>query len=58
MDDKRFYRQLKEQVKKAGNRKLRRFLKNLNSDPNEFDYGSNESSAFNKKKPKNKKPQD
>ena len=58
MDDKRFQRQLKEQVKKAGNRKLRRFLKNLNSDPNEFDYGSNESSAFNKKKPKKKTHED
>lgn len=54
MDDKRFQRQLKEQVKKAGNRKLRRFLKDLDVNPDDFDYGSNESSAFNKKKPKRK----
>ena len=54
MDDKRFQRQLKEQIKKAGNRKRRRFLKDISTDPNEFDFGSNESSALNKKKPKNK----
>ena len=52
MDDKRFQRQLKEQIKKAGNRKRRRFLKDISTDPNEFDFGSNESSALNKKKPK------
>jgi hypothetical protein len=47
MDDKRFYRKLKQEVKKTGNRKLRRFLKDLSADPGEFDYGSAESSALN-----------
>ena len=47
MDDKRFYRDLKKDIKKTGNRKRRRFLKDLSADPGEFDYGSAESSAFN-----------
>jgi len=47
MDDKRFYRKLKQEVKKTGNRKLRRFLKDVSADPGEFDYGSAESSALN-----------
>jgi len=47
MDDKRFYRKLKQEVKKTGKRKLRRFLKDLSADPGEFDYGSAESSALN-----------
>jgi len=55
MDDKRFYRQLKQQVKKTGNRKRRHFLKNLSVDPGDFDFGSAESSAFNGRDGKRKK---
>jgi hypothetical protein len=47
MDDKRFYRELKQQVKKTGNRKRRRFLKDVSADPGDFEFGSAESSAFN-----------
>lgn len=47
MDDKRFYRKLKQEVKKTGNRKRRRFLKDLSADPGDFEFGSAESSAFN-----------
>lgn len=55
MDDKRFYRNLKQQVKKTGNRKRRRFLKDLSSEPGEFDFGSDESSTFNGRDGKNRK---
>ena len=47
MDDKRFYRKLKQEVKKTGNRKRRRFLKDVSADPGDFEFGSAESSAFN-----------
>lgn len=47
MDNKKYYRNLKKDVKKAGNRKRRQFLKNLDADPNDFEFGSNESSALN-----------
>jgi hypothetical protein len=58
MDDKRFYRELKQQVKKTGTKKMRRFLKNLEADPDEFDYGSNQSSALNGRDGKNRKRKD
>lgn len=47
MDDKRFYRKLKQEVKKTGNRKRRRFLKDVSADPGDFEFGSAESSTFN-----------
>jgi len=52
-DDKRFYRQLKKQIKKTGNKKRRRFYKeNLENNPaethqNTYDYGHDQSSALN-----------
>lgn len=55
MDDKRFYRELKQQVKKTGKRKMRRFLKDVSTDPEEFDYGSDQSSALNGRDGKNRK---
>lgn len=58
MDDKRFYRKLKQDVKKTGNRKLRRFLKDVSADPGEFDYGSAESSTFNGRDGKRKRDRD
>ena len=36
-DDKRFLRKLKRPIKQANNRKLRRYLKNVDADENEFD---------------------
>ena len=55
MDDKRFIRKLKQENKKTGNRKRRRFLKDLSSDPGDFDFGSEESSALNGRDGKNRK---
>lgn len=46
-DNKKYYRNLKKEIKKAGNRKRRQYLKNLDADPNDFDFGSDQSSALN-----------
>jgi hypothetical protein len=44
-DDKRLIRRLKRSIKKTGNRKRRRFLKNPTTDPDGFNFGD-DSSAF------------
>lgn len=49
-DEKRLIRELKRQVKKSGNRKRRRFLKNLDADPSGFDYGHHSSDVLNEPK--------
>jgi hypothetical protein len=54
-DEKRYYRELKQQVKRTGNKKMRRFLKDPNADPSDFDYGTAESAAFNGRDGKNRK---
>jgi hypothetical protein len=46
-DDKRFLRNLKRDIKRAGNRKLRRHLKNVEAEPDDFDYGRNRSDVMN-----------
>ncbi len=46
-DDKRFLRQLKRQIKRDGNRKRRRYLKNLDVDANEFEFGRDSSEVMN-----------
>ncbi len=51
-DDKRFLRELKRQIKKAGNRKLRRYLKDVDADMNDFDYGRDRSDTMNEPKPR------
>lgn len=55
MDDKRFYRELKSQIKKTGKKKMRRFLKDPTVSPDDFDYGSDQSSALNGRDGKNRK---
>lgn len=60
MDDKKYYRDLKKTLKKAGNRKLRRFLKDPDNTVDDFDYEGDKSSALNgrdrhKKKDKTQK---
>lgn len=47
MDDKKYYRDLKKTLKKAGNRKLRRFLKDPDNTVDDFDYEGDKSSALN-----------
>ena len=54
-DDKRLLRDLKRDIKKAGNRKRRRFLKNVDTTPEDFDFGRNRTDVMNerpKEKPK------
>ena len=47
MDDKRYLRELKRDIKKAGNRKKRRYLKDLDTHPDDFDYGRKRSDVMN-----------
>jgi len=47
MDDKKYYRDLKRKLKKAGNRKLRRFLKDPENEIDDFDYEGDKSAALN-----------
>ena len=61
MDDKKYYRDLKRKLKKAGNRKLRRFLKDPENTVDDFDYEGDNSAALNgrdRHKKKNKKWKD
>ena len=51
-DDKRFLRKLKRQIKQTGNRKLRRYLKNVDADVDNFDYGRDRSEVMNEPKPR------
>ena len=54
-DDKRFLRELKRDIKKTGNRKRRRFLKNIDTAPEDFDFGRDRTDVMNerpKQKPK------
>lgn len=44
-DDKRLLRQLKRSIKQSGNRKRRRYLKNVFADADSFSLGD-DSSAF------------
>lgn len=50
-DDKRQERELKRQIKKAGQRKLRRYLKDLDATPEDFDYGRKRSDVMNRPRP-------
>ena len=51
-DDKRFLRRLKRQIKQTGNRKRRRYLKNVNADVSDFDYGYDRSEDMNEPRPR------
>jgi hypothetical protein len=48
-DDKRFLRELKRDIKKTGNRKRRRFLKNIDTTPDDFDFGRNRTDVMNER---------
>ncbi len=49
-DDKRQIRKLKKEVKRAGTKKRRRFLKNLSADSDDFEYGGDSSEPLNEKR--------
>lgn len=46
-DDKRYLRRLKREIKRAGNKKRRQYLKNVDAEPDEFDFGRDNSAAMN-----------
>lgn len=46
-DDKRFLRQLKREIKRSGNRRRRRYLKDVEADPDDFDFGRDRSDVMN-----------
>jgi hypothetical protein len=49
-DEKRFLRELKRSVKKAGNRKRRRYLKDLSAEADDFSFGRNRTDVMNEKR--------
>ena len=48
-DDKRLLRKLKRDVKRAGNRKRRQYLKDVSAEPGDFDFGSKRSDVMNER---------
>ncbi len=46
-DDKRFLRKLKRDIKRAGNRRRRAHLKDVDADPDDFDFGQDRSDVMN-----------
>lgn len=56
VDDKREMRKLKREIKKTGNRRRRRFLKDVHAEADEFDFGLDRSDVMNERKPR--RPQD
>ena len=52
VDDKRLLRNLKRQVKRVGNKKRRRFLKDLAAEPGDFEFGANRSDVMNEPRSK------
>ena len=48
-DEKRFLRNLKRQIKRAGNRKRRRYLKDVDAPADEFDLGRDRTDVMNER---------
>ena len=48
-NEKRFLRTLKRDIKRTGNRKRRRFLKNVNAAAEDFDLGRNRTDVMNER---------
>ena len=46
-DDKRFLRKLKRTIKRIGNRKRRHYLKDVDADPNGFDFSRDRTDVMN-----------
>jgi hypothetical protein len=49
-DDKRLLRQLKRSIKQSGNRKRRRFLKDVSADSDRFSLGDDSSAFMNERR--------
>lgn len=54
-DDKRLLRELKRDIKKQGNRQRRRYLKNVQAEPDDFDFGRACSEVMNQPARQNRK---
>ena len=52
-DDKRSLRKLKRQIKKAGNRKRRRYLKDVDAPADDFHFGRDRTDVMNE--PRNRR---
>jgi hypothetical protein len=50
-DDKRFLRKMKRDIKRAGNRKRRHYLKDVAADPDDFCFGRERSDVMNELRP-------
>jgi hypothetical protein len=48
-NEKRFLRTLKRDIKRTGNRKRRRFLKNIDASPEDFDLGRDRTAVMNER---------
>ena len=48
-NEKRFLRTLKRDIKHTGNRKRRRFLKNIEASPEDFDLGRDRTDVMNER---------
>ena len=57
-DDKRRLRQLKRDIKKQGNRKRRRFYKDISAAADDFDFGLDSSRLLNEQRPRRDEPHD
>jgi len=50
-DDKRLLRKLKREIKRAGNRQRRRYLKDVDAESSDFRFGRNCSDVMNEPRP-------
>ena len=48
-NEKQFLRNLKRDIKRTGNRKRRRFLKNIDASPEDFDLGCDRTDVMNER---------
>jgi len=48
-NEKQFLRSLKRDIKRTGNRKRRRFLKNIDASPEDFDLGRDRTDVMNER---------
>jgi len=51
-DDKRLLRQIKRDIKRAGNRKRRRYLKDVTTEADDFSFGRKRSDVMNQQRNK------
>ena len=51
-DDKRFLRKLKRDIKRTGNRKRRKYLKDVEVNPDEFAFGRDRTDVMNEPRKK------